>query len=116
MPSCSDILEKPTSSLFPSRLLYIFNHTMKSFPCSLVLLFMSIALARASSPRRQSSSARHMSFHSNDKNPFQQRLTDSQELAMLEQDVEDYNAQWVATAPDAIAAISKTTTHLFATG
>jgi hypothetical protein len=46
-----------------------------------------------------------MSYNTN--NPLPQRLASSQELAMLEQDVEDYNAQWVATAPDAIAAISK---------
>lgn len=38
---------------------------------------------------------------------LQEGLESTQELAMLEQSVEDYNAQWVATAPDGVAAISK---------
>ena len=71
----------------------------------LLYILTSFALARASQ-RPQSTSAR-MSYNTNHPLDLPQRLTSSQELAMLEQDVEDYNAQWVATAPDAIAAISK---------
>ena len=37
----------------------------------------------------------------------QQRLETPQALAALEQEVEDYNAQWVATAPDAVTSCSK---------
>ena len=37
---------------------------------------------------------------------LQERLETSHALAMLEQQVEDYNAQWVATAPDASTAAS----------
>lgn len=42
----------------------------------------------------------------NSNNPIEQRLETSQALAMLEQQVEDYNAQLVATAPDAVTAVS----------
>jgi Ubiquitin fusion degradation protein UFD1 len=38
---------------------------------------------------------------------FGKRFVTSQKLATLEQQVEDYNAHWVATAPDAVTACCK---------
>lgn len=68
------------------------------------LLLLLLALTRASHNPRQSSV--RMPLNRSNNNPFQQRLETSQSLAMLEQEVEDYNAQWVATAPDHVSAIS----------
>jgi hypothetical protein len=54
-----------------------------------------------------SASTEPISFKSGIAKLFGTRFETSQALATLEQQVEDYNAQWLATAPDAVTACSK---------
>lgn len=89
--------------VFKSSIKFYFSHVMKR-SCFSFLLWSALGTAIVSARRPSLNIPLASSFPSssivNNNNAFQERLETSSSLAMLEQSVEDYNAQLVATLPN----------------